>query len=109
MVKTILSPRDEAIDLDESEYKRALEETNKKRATNDKGPKGTPDGPEIRKVRGENPKRALLLIYPLSPKKAELTFQHPDLWHCHQLPRSKSGRVARYRFNKVEQRLLEIP
>lgn len=54
IVKTILSPRDEAIDLDQSEFERALAETNRKRALDEKSPTGTPDGPAIRKVRGEN-------------------------------------------------------
>jgi hypothetical protein len=65
VVKTILSPRDEAIDLNTSEFERALAETNRKRAAEGKGPTKRPDGTEIRKVRGEDPKRALLLIYPL--------------------------------------------
>lgn len=108
VVKTILSPRDEAIDLDKPEYERALADTNKKRAAIEKSPKGTPDGPEIRKVRGENPKRALLLIYPLSPEKAGLAFRIPIFGVVISFPDSKSGRATRYRFNKVEQRLLEV-
>ncbi len=72
VVKTILSPRDEAIDLDQPEFARALSATNTKRAEAGKDEATTPDGPEIRKVRGENPKRALLLLYPLSPKNAKL-------------------------------------
>jgi hypothetical protein len=72
VVKTILSPRDESIDLDQAEFVRALAATNRKRVEAGKDDTTTPDGPEIRRVRGENPKRALLLLYPLSPEKAEL-------------------------------------
>ena len=75
-----------------------------------KEPKRSPDGPEIRKVRGENPKRALLLIYPLSPSKAELaSFRVPIFGVVISFPDSNSGRAIRYRFNKVEQRLFEVP
>jgi hypothetical protein len=111
VVKTILSPRDEAIDLSKSEFERARAETNQKRAGDDgKDPKAIPDGPEIRKVRGENPKRGLLLIYPLSPAKAEVTFHDiPIFGVVISFPDSKNGRATRYRFNKVEQRLIEVP
>jgi hypothetical protein len=109
VVKTILSPRDEAIDLDASEFERALSETNKKRLSEGKKPATRPDGAEIRKVRGEDPKRALLLIYPLSPRKAGLPgVEIPIFGIVVSFPDSKSGRVAMYRFNKVEQRLLEV-
>jgi len=109
VVKTILSPRDEAIDLNAAEFEKALTETNRKRALAEKDRKTAPDGPEIRKVRGEDPKRALLLIYPLSPDKAEVGFRSiPIFGVVISFPDSKSGRATRYRFNKVEQRLLEV-
>ena len=106
VVKTILSPRDEAIDLDQSEFDRALAATNRKRAAAGKDEAATPDGPEIRRVRGENPKRALLLLYPLSPEKAELpNIDVPIFGVVVSFPDSRSGRSIRYRFNTVEQRL----
>lgn len=105
VVKTILSPRDEAIDLSKEECERALAETNRKRAKEDQDPKNTPDGPEIRRIRGANPKRALLLLYPLSPAAAELTFSVPIFGVVVSFPDSNSGRAVRYRFNTVEQRL----
>jgi hypothetical protein len=107
-VKTIPSPRDEAIDLDRSEFDRALAATNKKRAAGAAGKDEatTPDGPEIRRVRGENPKRALLLLYPLSPEKAALRdVDVPIFGVVVSFPDSSSGRSIRYRFNTVEQRL----
>ncbi|WP_050384042.1 Z1 domain-containing protein [Bradyrhizobium pachyrhizi] len=106
VVKTVLSPRDEAIDLDQSESARALAATNQKRADAGKDEASTPDGPEIRKVRGENPKRALLLLYPLSPKNAKLDgIDVPIFGVVVSFPDSRSGRSIRYRFNTVEQRL----
>ncbi len=106
VVKTILSPRDEAIDLTEREFSQALDDTNKRRTQDPtKKPASVPDGPEIRRVRGKNPKRALLLLYPLSPKKAELNFAIPILGVVVSFPDSNSGRTASYRFNTVEQRL----
>lgn len=106
VVKTILSPRDEAIDLDRSEFDRALATTNIKRSAAGKDPATTPDGPEIRRVRGEDPKRALLLLYPLSPEKAELRdIDVPIFGVVVSFPDSRSGRSIRYRFNTVEQRL----
>jgi hypothetical protein len=105
VVKTILSPRDEAIDLSEDEYRRALELTNRKREKDpDKAPKDVPDGPEIRRVRGEDATRALLLLYPLSPFAADLTFEVPIFGVVVSFPDSKSGGVVRYRFNAVEKR-----
>lgn len=106
VVKTILSPRDEAIDLDPAEFARALAATNKKRAEAGKDAVTTPDGPEIRKVRGEDPKRALLLLYPLSPQNAKLPdIDVPIFGVVVSFPDSRSGRSIRYRFNTVEQRL----
>lgn len=105
VVKTVLSPRDEAIDLSASEFERALDQTNRKRAKAGKEPTTTPDGPEIRRVRGENPKRALLLLYPLSPKTAGLVLKVPIFGIVISFPESRNGRSVRYRFNTVEQRL----
>jgi hypothetical protein len=105
VVKTILSPRDEAIDLAKDEYQDALEATNNRRASNSKKPTKVPDGPEIRRVRGRNPKRALLLLYPLSPKAAEVDCPVPIFGIVVSFPDSSSGRAASYRFNTVEQRL----
>src|SRR5262249_32601829 len=54
VVKTILAPRDEAIDLDANEYGHAVELSNQKRAREGKDASDAPDGPEIRRVRGSN-------------------------------------------------------
>src|SRR5262249_42140613 len=103
-VKTILSPRDEAIDLDAAEYAGAVELSNQKRRTNGKPESDSPDGPEIRRIRGENPRRGLLLLYPLSPEKAQLGFQVPIFGVVVSFPDSGNGRSVRYRFNTVAER-----
>ena len=77
IVKTILAPRDEAIDLSADEYAQATALANDKRSANGKPSTDAPDGPEIRRARGRDPRRGLLLLYPLSPEKAELTFEVP--------------------------------
>ena len=78
VVKTILSPRDEALDLTNEEFDEALEATNRRRAeAKNKKPTRVPDGPEIRRVRGKTPQRALLLLYPLSPQAANLSLAVP--------------------------------
>jgi Z1 domain len=106
IVKTVLSPRDEAIDLDQAEIARALAATNRRRAAEGKDEKANPDGPEIRQVRGADPRRALLLLYPLSPAKAELpAIDVPIFGIVVSFPDSSNGRSVRYRFNTVEQRL----
>lgn len=81
----LLSPRDEAIDLDDAAWRLALEST--KRAWKpDAGrqkdgavpkPPEAPNGPAIRRVRGRGgvgvpaaPERGLLLLYALDPKLA---------------------------------------
>ena len=103
-VKTILAPRDEAIDLTSDEYARAVELSNQKRRTNGKPESDTPDGPEIRRIRGEDPCRGLLLLYPLSPGKAKLPFQVPIFGVVVSFPDFGSGRSVRYRFNTVAER-----
>jgi hypothetical protein len=107
VVKTILSPRDEALDLTKEEFDEALDATNRRRAeSKNKKPTTVPDGPEIRRLRGKTPQRALLLLYPLSPKIAKLNdVAVPIFGVVVSFPDSNSGRAASYRFNTVEQRL----
>jgi hypothetical protein len=106
VVKTILSPRDEALDLTKEEFEEALGATNRRRAeSKNKKPTSVPDGPEIRRVRGKTPQRALLLLYPLSPNAAKLNLAVPVFGVVVSFPDSNSGRAASYRFNTIEQRL----
>ena len=108
-VKTILAPRDEAIDLDAVEYGRAVELSNtKRRADVERSEADAPDGPEIRRVRGSNPRRGLLLLYPLSPRKAAektgVDLKLPIFGVVISFPDSGSGQSVRYRFNTVAER-----
>jgi len=104
IVKTVLAPRDEAIDLNAPEYGRAVELSNQKRTAKGKSEDDAPDGPEIRRVRGTNPRRGLLLLYPLSPEKAGLEFRIPIFGVVVSFPDSGSGQSVRYRFNTVAER-----
>jgi hypothetical protein len=82
----LLSPDDEAIDLDDVAWQAALEATRRAwkpdpaRQKDDALPKlpEIPNGPSIRRIRGKgaegvppSPERGLLLLYALDPKQAE--------------------------------------
>jgi len=76
----LLSPRDEAIDMDEESWSAAMRLTLENRAEEPgKEPPKYPGGAWIRQVRGlgaegvpAHPERGLLLLYPIDPKGAEL-------------------------------------
>ncbi|WP_201859341.1 Z1 domain-containing protein [Microvirga soli] len=105
IIGTLLSPRDEALDLTPEEFTWALDATNRKRDKIKKEHKSNPDGPEIREARGRDPRRGLLLIYPLSPKKAGVGFDFPIFGVVISFPDSDKARSVRYRFNTVELRV----
>jgi hypothetical protein len=79
----LMSPRDEAIDLDEPAWKAALEITQQTwkgdtGRNQDKDPPDAPNGPSIRRVRGlgadgvqAHPERGVLCIYVLEPPEDE--------------------------------------
>jgi hypothetical protein len=104
VIKTVLSPPDEALDLKGEEHKAALEVTNKKRSDKDKPKTTTPDGPAIRQIRGRDPTRGLLLLYPLSPDNAGLKdILVPIFGIVVSFPDSGNGRSIKYRINTVGQ------
>lgn len=70
IVRTILSPFDEAIDLSEQEFQDALAETNLERAASGQPPTDRPSGPSIRTERGKRPQNGLLIVYALDPDVA---------------------------------------
>lgn len=105
IIKTVLSPHDETLDLSEAELEEALGATNAQRAAEGEPPVKVPSGPKIRETRGKDPRRALLLLYPLSPGSAQLGHNVPVFGVVVSFPDSRSGRVLRYRFNTVEQRV----
>ncbi len=79
VIRRLLAPRDEAIDLNEDEYASALQSTiDEYREDPSKFPRrksepDTPSGPWIRRVRGaRHPERGLLLIYALDPTDWEI-------------------------------------
>lgn len=108
----LLSPRDESIDLEEDAWQAALELTvsawtkDPARGTEDTGkePPKSPSGPCIRRVRGlgadgvpGNPKRGLLLIYPLDPAAANLPAGGPPvIAFGASFPASRSTTTVKY-------------
>lgn len=111
----LLSPRDEAIDLDDAAWQSALERTrrawNPDAARQKDGVKpnqpDVPNGPSIRHVRGKGgdgapaaPERGLLLLYPLDPKEAGINaFENrtaPVMAFGVSFPASDSGVKVEY-------------
>ncbi|MFC3207984.1 hypothetical protein [Aquamicrobium soli] len=72
ITKSILSPLDEAIDLSDDQFARAQFETDRVLAEEGEQPADRPAGPWIRRVRGEDPRRGLLILYPIDPANAGL-------------------------------------
>ncbi len=112
----LLSPRDEAIDLDEPAWEAALAATRASwyadpaRLRDSKEP-NAPNGPAIRKIRGfgaegvtPHPERGLLLLYALDPLKAEAGFPAgtpPVIAFGVSFPGSDSGLKVEYKVNNV--------
>ena len=111
-----MSPRDEAIDLDEDSWKAALKMT---RAAwhadpgrrEDAEPPNVPNGPAVRKVRGfgapgirAHPERGLLFLYGLDPHEAEAGLSEdapPIVAFAVSFPGSNSGTKVEYKVNNV--------
>ena len=112
----LLSPRDEAIDLDEHGWIAALRETQRAwkadpgRLHGQEEPQ-EPNGPAVRKIRGfggegvlAHPERALLLLYLLDPMKAEAGFPEgtpPVVGFGISFPGSNSGLKVEYKVNNI--------
>jgi hypothetical protein len=71
IVKSVLNPPDEAIDLSDDEFAEALRQTNQIRQLDGRAEADRPAGPSIREVRGARPQNGLLIIYPIDPLGAE--------------------------------------
>lgn len=104
IVRTILSPFDEAIDLTEEEFAEALEESNRERQAVGKPATDRPSGPSIRDVRGKRPKNGLLILYPLDPKIAEIDTKRPIVGIVASFPESPTARRRLYLENTVRNR-----
>lgn len=110
----LLSPRDEAIDLDDPAWLAALDETrNAWRADparmQEKKEPDIPNGPSIRKIRGfgeegvdAHPERGLLLLYVLDPQEADLPNGTPPVAAFGiSFPGSSSGLKVEYKVNNI--------
>ncbi|UEO00374.1 Z1 domain-containing protein [Acidiferrobacter thiooxydans] len=113
----LLSPRDEAIDLDETAWKAALHMAVKARKPGPArqkddappSPPTVPNGPSIRRVRGDGAEgvpparnRGLLLLYPLDPAVAGVEGSTaPVMAFGASFPTSVSGTVVEYRVDHL--------
>ena len=97
----IISPKDEFIDLTETEYQKAIERTIEFHKSNNKEYKN--DFPKGEIVRNEfrNPKTALLLIYFLDPEGADLPKDSkPIVGFAISFPSSRFNASVRYAINE---------
>ena len=110
----LLSPRDEAIDLDESAWRAALAETRRAWRADparfqDSREPPDPNGPAIRRIRGfgaegvpPHPERGLLLLYILDPQEAGLADGTPPVVAFGiSFPDSRSGLKVEYKVNNI--------
>jgi hypothetical protein len=110
----VLDPKDEAIDLDEAEWKAALKITRDARKLDaarlqDAKEPELPNGPAIRKVRGGfegfagHPERGVLLIYTLNPEEAgiDLPKDLPPIAFGISFPCSDSGVKVEYKVDNL--------
>jgi len=115
-IGTLISPRDEAIDLDGQAWKAALDLTVRAwQKSEDKRKKAVapeiPSGPAIRQIRGQgdegvpaHPERGLMLVYPIDPgyAKAGLAPDGPPVVAIVvSFPGSQSTRRVEYKINNV--------
>lgn len=103
IVKSILNPPDEAIDLSDDEYAEALRQTNEERRLEGLPETDRPSGPSVRAVRGQRPQNGLLIIYPLDPVLAEVGTMRPLIGVVVSFPESATAQRL-YLENTVGQR-----
>ncbi len=112
----VLDPKDEAIDLNEAEWKAALALTRQARKldaarSQESQEPEIPNGITIRKIRGfgekgisGHPERGVLLIYTLDPSQAEIDFPEntpPVIAFGISFPGSQSGVKVEYKVNNI--------
>lgn len=112
----LLSPRDEAIDLDEAAWLAALAATRQAWHADpgrlrDANEPDAPNGPSVRKIRGFGapgiaacPERGLLLLYALDPQKSDIDFPKDApavVAMALSFPGSKAGVTVEYKVNNV--------
>lgn len=104
VIKRLLAPRDEAIDLELEDYEAALSMTinswreDPGRSRRQQEPK-TPSGPSIRERR--NARDGLLLLYPLSPTGDRVEGDVPVIGFGISFPKSPSATTVTYTVNNV--------
>ena len=104
VIRRLLAPRDEAIDLELDEYEAALRQTRDNwradpgRSRRQEEPH-TPSGPSIRERRSA--RNGLLLLYPLSPNGDHVEGDIPVIGFGISFPRSPSARMVTYTVNNV--------
>lgn len=105
-IRRLMSPRDEAVDLDEADWVRALEKTQEAfRAdagrNSDGSEPNSPNGPAIRLVRPKE--RGVLLLYTVkADEKAKLPAEAlPLIGFGVSFPSSSAGVRVKYRVNNV--------
>lgn len=104
VTKSILSPLDEAIDLSDEQFARALAETDRVLATQGKSAADKPAGPWLRTARGEDPSRGLLILYPIDPANLDLAGPTPAYGIVVSFPTSRTAASDRRLENAVRQR-----
>jgi hypothetical protein len=106
LIGRLLAPRDEAIDFDAGSYDEALAQTQAKweadaGRSRRKTLPDTPSGPAIRAVRGRHPQHGLLLLYPLSPKPADIDVKVPIIGFGVSFPESRDAKPVKYTVNNI--------
>lgn len=107
IIRRLLAPRDEAIDLTPAEYAEALDETvnawqKDAGRSRRESPPDVPSGPAIRAIRGRHHKeRGLLLLYPLDPKTPDVDFDGPIIGFGASFPSGGERVLVRYTVNNV--------
>jgi len=104
IVRSILNPPDEAIDLTDVEYVEALNATNADRQAEGDPPTNRPSGPNIRRVRGRRPQNGLLIVYPIDPAIARLDTDRPLIGVVVSFPDSPIATRRLYVENTVRRR-----
>jgi hypothetical protein len=104
VIRRLLAPRDEAIDLQGEAYERALQQTiaewhQDRGRSRRKTEPDTPNGPCIRQQRPAT--NGLLLIYPLCPQTAGVDGNVPVIGFGLSFPASQRARKVTYQVNRV--------
>lgn len=100
VIRRLLAPRDEAMDLDAAAWAAAMARTIQDQDPNAPQPPTSPSGPSLRDQRP--PTRGLLLIYPLDPGPASLNL--PLVGFGISFPSSTTARRITYKVNNTYRR-----